>query len=82
MTLLFSSRYDINLEKVDYADRFERCNTLPKVTFYEAGNEKNTRSAARDSVLDSRNITIVSNTKRPACGRVQAQQMMEGNEIR
>ena len=44
--------------------------------------EKNTRSAARGSVLDSRDITIVINTKRPACGRFQAQQMMEGNEIR
>ena len=38
LTLLFSSRYDIYLEKVDYADRFERCSTLHKVTFYEAGN--------------------------------------------
>ena len=44
--------------------------------------EKNTRSAARGSVLDSRDITIVINTKRPACDRFQAQQMMEGNEIR
>ena len=38
LILLFPSRYDINPEKVDYADRFESCNTLHKVTFYEAGN--------------------------------------------
>ena len=38
LILFFSSRYDINPEKVDYADRFERCSTLHKVKFYEAGN--------------------------------------------
>ena len=43
--------------------------------------EKNTRSAARGSVLDSRNITIVPIQSYPPVGRVQAQKMM-GNPMR